>query len=268
MMRSLLEDRIRKESELDSRESSEGSRDESGDMDFTPHLGPVPDTPASNANSARFMNYSPEIASTLHREMHGNVPLSAPPSFSGLHADFSPDPNRSPADDVVDRGIISLEDAEQLVAFFFHELAPFLPLVVLPANTTAAQLRQVKPTLFLSVLAASSIAVDAELASILNREMVRLYAERFFVHGEKSLELVQALLLMIIFYYPPSSPLKLQFYQYTHIASTMAIEIGLATRRRVSKKRTDRKNREQPHDEHFLAEQARTVLGCYHLGAT
>jgi hypothetical protein len=118
------------------------------------------------------------------------------------------------------------------------------------------------------VIAAASISVDAVLASVLNREMIRLYAEQFFIEGEKSLELVQALLVMIVFYYPPGSPLKLQFYQYTHIASTMALEIGLATKRRVSKKKSDRKSsKHEPHDEH-LAEQARAVLGCYHLSST
>ncbi|KAJ5157194.1 uncharacterized protein N7482_008294 [Penicillium canariense] len=47
----------------------------------------------------------------------------------------------------------------------------------------------------------------------------------------------------------------------------MALEIGLATKRRVSKKKSDRRNRHEPHDE-LLAEQARAVLGCYHLGST
>jgi hypothetical protein len=175
---------------------------------------------------------------------------------------------RQPYDDVVDRGIISLEDAGQLVSFYKHELAPFFPLVILPSNTTATALRHSKPILFLSVISAAAIAIDANLAAVLNREMVRLYAERFFIDGEKSLELVQALLLMIVFYYPPDSPLKLQFYQYTHIASTMALEIGLASKRRVpNKKSGDRKSRYEPYDE-LLAEQARAVLGCYNLGST
>lgn len=267
MMRSLLKDRIREESEPESPEGSEASREQSGEMDFPDSLESVPDAPTSSTHSVRFMDYSPEFINTSHSGMQGSGPLSAPPSFPGLQANFLPESNKPPAEDVIDRGIISLEDADQLVAFFILELAPFFPLVILPTDTTAAQLRQSKPTLFLSVLAAASISVDAGLASVLNREMVRTYAERFFIDGEKSLELVQALLLMIIFYFPPNSPLKLQFYQYTHIASTMALEIGLATKRRVSKKRSDRKNRYEPHDEH-LAEQARAVLGCYHLGST
>lgn len=261
MMRSLLKDKIREESEPESPET-ENSQDEA-EMDFH-GLATIPES-AGASDDARFMDYSPGIIDK-HVGMHGSGPLSAPPTFSGLHANFASEGSSPPADDVVDRGIISLDDAEQLVAFFVHELSTIFPLVMLPAGTTAAQLRQTKPVLFLSVISAAAISIDAGLATVLNREMVRLYAERFFIEGEKSLELVQALLLMIIFYLPPGSPLKLQFYQYTHIASTMALEIGLAAKRRVTKKKADRRKSE-PHDEH-LAEQARAVLGCYHLGST
>lgn len=265
MMRSLLKDRIREDSEPESPEGSDDSHDESVEMDFQDNIGAIPETSTTTAESVRYMNYSPEFINTSHPGMHGSGPFSAPLIFSGLHANFSSDPTKPSIDDVIDRGIITLDDAEQLVAFFIHNLSFFFPLVVLPSNTTAAHLRQAKPVLFLSVIAAAAISVDAGLAGVLNREMVWLYAERFFIEGEKSLELVQALLLMTIFYFPPGSPLKLQFYQYTHIASTMALEIGLATKCRVSKQKADRKI--EPQDEH-LAEQARALLGCYHLSST
>ncbi|KAJ5740497.1 hypothetical protein N7493_000369 [Penicillium malachiteum] len=253
--------------QLEKEMRSENSQDnDSGEMDFQSDLGLIPESAGGTAGSSGFTTYSPELIDTSHPGMHGGGPLSALPTFSGLHANFVSESGAPPADDVVDRGIISLDDAEQLVAFFIHEQSTIFPLVVLPSNTTAAQLRQTKPVLFLSVISAAAISIDAALAAVLNREMVRLYSERFFIEGEKSLELVQALLLMIIFYFPPGSPLKLQFYQYTHIASTMALEIGLASKRRVSKNKTDRRKSE-PHDEH-LAEQARAVLGCYHLGST
>ncbi|KAJ5308891.1 hypothetical protein N7508_004270 [Penicillium antarcticum] len=256
VMRSLLKGRIREESEPESEGSEVDERDlEDGEMKMRDH---------SAHSSDRFMEYSPELMNS-HPGGQDRVLFSGPPSFAGLPPGFELEESE-PVEDVIDRGILSLEDAEQLVAYFIHELAYFFPLVVLPLNTTAAQLRQTRPVLFLSVIAATSISVDAGLAAVLNREMVRLYSERFFIEGEKSLELVQALLLMIIFYFPPASPLKLQFYQYTHIASTMALEIGLANKRRVSK-RSDRKSRHEPHDE-LLAEQARAVLGCYHLGST
>lgn len=187
-------------------------------------------------------------------------------SYSNTHNHHSPNLQRR--NDVVDRGIISMETANELVAIFVNELVQFFPVVVLPAGTTASQLRQSKPVLFLSVIAAAAIAVDSNLARILNREIVRLYAERFFIEAEKSLELVQALLVMIVFYFPPESPLKLQFYQYTHVAATMALEIGLASKLRVSRRPADRRGLDQhgTFDEH-MAEQARAILGCYHFAS-
>lgn len=264
MMRSLLKGRIREDSEPESSEGSDDSRDESGEREFQENVGTISEDSTTTSKSARYVDHSPDFINTSHPRMHGSGPFSAPPTFSGLHANFSSNPMRPAIDDVIDRGIITLEDAEQLVDFFIHNLSYFFPLVVFPLSTTAAQLRQTKPVLFLSVITATAISVDAGLAGVLNREMVRLYAERFFVEGEKSLELVQAMLLMIIFYHPPESALKLQSYQYTHIASTMALEIGLATNHRVPNPKSDRKNESQ--DEH-LAEQARALLGCYHLSS-
>lgn len=236
-MRSLLKNRIPEEDE-----ESEESEDDHDDMKSSGR------DQSANSDDVRYMDYSPELLT------HGvSVPDFAFPA--GLEEE------RQPVEDVIDRGILSIEDAEQLVAYYIHELASFFPLVLLPPTTTAVSLRATKPVLFLSVIAATAISVDAGLAAVLNREIVRLYSERFFIEGEKSLELVQALLLMIVFYFPPASPLKLQFYQYTHIASTMALEIGLANKRRV------KSDRRTAHDE-TLAEQARAVIGCYHLGST
>jgi hypothetical protein len=265
MMRSLLKNRIPEE-EPDSSDDSdvdEVQDHESADTDFKSSLA-LRDHSTHSSEDVSYMDYSPELLNTPHAGVHDSGSFSAP-TFAGMSARIESEQERlPPADDVIDRGILSLEDAEQLVAYFIRELAFFFPLVVLPSNTTAAQLRHTKPILFLSVITATSISVDAGLAAVLNREMVRLYSERFFIEGEKSLELVQALLLMIIYYLPPASPLKLQLYQYTHIASTMALEIGLANKRRVSKK-SDRKT--SKHDD-VLAEQARAVLGCYHLGSS
>ncbi|KAJ5246086.1 hypothetical protein N7468_001069, partial [Penicillium chermesinum] len=260
MMRSLLKGRIREESEPES-DGSEASQEEGddGELEYQGNVGAMPE---SSSNSARLMDYSPEYGDGSYPSMHGSAVFPAQPTLSGLHMNFLAEPNKH-NEDVIDRGIITLDDAEQLVAFFIQEQSSIFPMVMFPQTTTAAHLRQAKPVLFLSVITAAAISIDSGLAAVLSREMVRLYADRFFIEGEKSLELVQAVILMIIYYLPPRSPLRLQFYQYTHIAATMALEIGLATKRRVSKK-SDRK--QAIYDE-SLAEQARAVLGCYHLGS-
>ena len=262
VMRSLLKDRIRGQDS--SPESAGSDREDSYEPEFS-----------SNQLLSTISEEPPSSLSPIYPPLSGpsaldhGASLSAP-SLTPLPTSASYSPDMSSNDDVVDRRVISLELADELVAIFIHELTEFCPAVVLPPETTASDLRRSKPVLFLSVIAAASMSVDASVAAILNRELVRLYAERFFIQGEKSLELVQALILMVAFYHPPDSPLKLQHYQYIHIAATMALEIGLASKRRVSS-RSGSRGRESEHgvlyDEH-MAEQARAILWCYHLAST
>ena len=264
-MRSLLKDRLRVDESSAESVGSEG--EDSGEPDLGPNFNdPMSaDTgpPSSTSGSARPMELSPSFPSTSPYQ-NTTFDNYAAPGSAANHVPTSYSLETILERDVVDRGLISLEYANDLVAFFVTELTAFAPIVVLPPDTTASQLRCSKPVLFLSVIAAAAVSLDANLAAVLNREMVRVYAERFFIGGEKSLELVQALLLMIVFYFPPDSPLKLQFYQYTHIAATMALEIGLASKCRVSPNSNRRTNRKATYDE-SMAEQARAILICYHL---
>ncbi|KAL1846292.1 hypothetical protein Plec18170_009281 [Paecilomyces lecythidis] len=262
-MRVLLKDKHLPVDEGSQDEYDEGNDD---DVDFGAQAG----TSVRNMHTAqdsgmippRPTNYSPVSILPPGSASGASVGALSLPNAQSSH---SPDLRMN--EDVVDRGIITMETAHELVYLFINDLAPLFPVVVLPTDTNVAQLRQSKPVLFLSVVAAAAIAVDAKLAEILNREIVRLYAERFFIEAEKSLELVQSLLIMIVFSYPPNSPLKIQIYQYTHIAATMALEIGLASKKRVSKKPASRRGGQDQHnvfDQH-MAEQARAILGCYHL---
>ncbi|KAF7597118.1 hypothetical protein BBP40_010592 [Aspergillus hancockii] len=264
-MRSLLKGRFRVD---ESGEESSGSEEASEEPDIgtepQENLSTVADAPSCTS------------ASTGHMGLSSGVPASSSypntlNSGSDPFASVTPIPpgyalEQPPNGDIIDRGLISLEFANELVAFYVTELTAFAPMVLLPPDTTASQLRRSKPMLFLSVIAAAAIAVDDGLAVVLNRELVRFYAERFFINGDKSFELVQALLLMIVFYYPPDSPLKLQNYQYTHIAATMALEIGLASKHKVENGTSRKANKRASYDEH-MAEQARAILGCYHLAS-
>ncbi|PWY72355.1 C6 zinc finger domain protein [Aspergillus heteromorphus CBS 117.55] len=262
-MRSLLKDRLRADDSSAESVDSESSREPDPEPDFNEPMPANTDPPSSASGSTRHMDMSPSFPSA---SSYSNIAFDGS-VVAGPVSNPVPIPyplEAIPERDVIDRGLLSLEYATELVAFFVTELTAFAPIVVLPPDTTASQLRCSKPVLFLSVIAAAAVALDANLATILNRELIRIYAERFFINGDKSLELVQALLLMIVFYYPPDSPLKLQFYQYTHIAATMALEIGLASKRRVPQNPNRKSNKKVAYDEQ-MAEQARTVLGCYHL---
>jgi hypothetical protein len=136
--------------------------------------------------------------------------------------------------DVVDRGIISVKIATELFASYSRDLVQHFPGVILPSGSSAAHYRRSKPALFLAIITAASCKYDSELFGTLFDESIKLYAERIFIKGEKSLELVQALSITSVWYCPPksmeiNSSNNLRFYQYIHMAATMALDIGLGT---------------------------------------
>lgn len=130
--------------------------------------------------------------------------------------------------DVIDRGILTMAKATELYQRYLDALLPQYPAV--PLSCTAAELRSKKPILFLAVLAASAGASDSSLNRSLNQEIQRTYATKVSIHGVKSLELVQSLLISILWTYPPDKFEDLKFHQQIHMAATMALDLGLATK--------------------------------------
>ena len=132
--------------------------------------------------------------------------------------------------DVVDSGMISMATARGLVDTYRNHLYQHYPIVPLPDSTSADELRQTKPTLFLAIIAAAAASVDHELSAMLDQEVLHTYATKTLVHSEKSLELVQALLISAVWYHPPNKFGQLKYYEYIHMATTMALDIGINTR--------------------------------------
>ena len=131
-----------------------------------------------------------------------------------------------PTSDVIDRGILNLAKATELYNRYLDALLPQYPAV--PLRCTMAELRLQKPTLFLAVLAASSGASDPSLNRRLNLEIHRVYARKISIQGLKSLELVQSLLVSILWTYPPEKFEDVKFHQQINMAATMALDLGLA----------------------------------------
>jgi Fungal specific transcription factor domain len=186
------------------------------------------------------------------------APYHAP---SGTPTPYSPD------SDVVDRGVISLEEATQLFHSYNNHLVQFFPTVQFPPEITIAEIRSTKPTLFLAAIAAASGKEGSHLYSILNTEVLSAYAHRTVIQGEKSLELVQALIITSVWYYPPGRFAQLKFYEYIHMAATMALDIGLGTNPKTfkSRRRAEAEREASPvvelDDEEM--EKRRTFLVCY-----
>jgi hypothetical protein len=148
-----------------------------------------------------------------------------------------PSSQYSPDFDVIDQGIVSMDQAGELYQTYNNHLAEHYPAVVFAPGTPAEELRKTKPTLFLAVIAAAAGKSDPSLYSVLNSMVLNAYAHRTVINSEKSLELVQAMIITCVWYFPPGKFSQLKFYEYIHMAATMAMDIGLGTNPRSSRSR-------------------------------
>lgn len=139
--------------------------------------------------------------------------------------------------DIIDRGLIDVQTAADAFDRYVQEIAPKLPAVVFPSGTTMASVRRNQPTLFLVIMAIAIGHFRSELQMPLVHEVHRLIADKVVIKGEKSLELVQSILLACIWYMPPDQFEELKFFQFIYMAVTMALEIGMGriTRRKGNK---------------------------------
>ncbi|KAK5125056.1 hypothetical protein LTR85_001247 [Meristemomyces frigidus] len=200
--------------------------------------------PSGRPQGLWFGENAPEgatMAQHSFRERSSAGPPTAKAAVHFQHPEQQPSasplwPNRfqeRPAEqrnDVVDRGMLSMATARQLYNTYRTDLYPHYPVVAVPETISADSMRETKPTLFLAVIAAAASKVDSELSAALDKEVLQAYATRSLVQSEKSLELVQALLISAIWYHPPSKFGQLKYYEFIHMAATMAMDIGIGTR--------------------------------------
>lgn len=202
-------------------------------------------------------------AYTNHWPSHGAPPPKSPTAPSGNNC--GPKGLLGPVDDIVDRGVITQELAEELLNIWRNELVAACPGIYIPKDWTAAQLREKKPSLFYAVMAAAAHSKGSELSDILHEEAIYLYARTAFINGEKSVQTIQALLVTVAFYSPPKTPGQLQIYQWVNMAASMALELGLASKPRTHEqlpKRAIRSLQKISSPEELL-EHCRTVLQLY-----
>ncbi|OAP65153.1 hypothetical protein AYL99_01125 [Fonsecaea erecta] len=172
--------------------------------------------------------------------------------------------------DVIDSGLLSIRTATELFNRYVNDLAPHRPIVVFPPETDLNCLRTQKPTLALAILAVAAGTVDQHLAKTLNTRIKQVYADRVMVQGEKSLELIQSLLVTANWYHSPESFDELKFYQYLHLAGAMAIYIGLGEVSSTGTKWAEvrpgsvlRKGNHGLEVDKGCIESRRTLLACY-----
>ncbi|KAL9115830.1 MAG: hypothetical protein Q9227_000198 [Pyrenula ochraceoflavens] len=195
------------------------------------------------------------------------------PMFSSAFKSWAPgarEVSDSSYVDVIDRQLIDLDSARRMFDKFVTKMAPQLPAVVFPLGTNADEIRKNKPVLFLSIMAAAAGFVAPQRQLDFTLEVVRIIADRVLCRGQKTLELVQALLVTSTWYQPPDRYEELNFNQLIHMSAVMGIDLGMGKRSRPGpspgmwKEYNDKRKAGFDPDG---AETRRTWLGCYFMCA-
>lgn len=90
-------------------------------------------------------------------------------------------------------------DAESILNLYRMQLAAHCPFVIVPPEITAQELRHEKPFLFMSVITAGSYQ-NLPLQRALGEEIIKYLSVHLLLRGEKSLELLQGLLVYLFWF--------------------------------------------------------------------
>ena len=176
-----------------------------------------------------------------------------------------------------DSDLIPGDLARSLFETYNEDLVAHYPAVTFPTGYSVEDLRREKPTLFLAVMVVATREAYTELSRVLDRQVLQSYANRVFMGSEQSLELVQSMILTAVWYSPPerNSQGQHKFYEYIHMAATMAMDLGLGsrpsdqTRSGIPSSIDHGNTRSSGHaqvdqnPERSKTENSRTLLACY-----
>lgn len=173
--------------------------------------------------------------------------------------------------------LVSIDMGVSIFNRYISKLAPHMPAVAFPADTAAEQIRKEKPILYACILSATSAGMlPPDISQQLSREAIRAIADCVVCNGAKSLELIQSMQVMALWYKPPERAEQTNFYQIIHMAAVMAIDIGLGKRFNATKARRGfgGPNADMAPGPHMMLPQnsdtieaRRAWLGCYYLCA-
>ena len=173
--------------------------------------------------------------------------------------------------------LINPEMATAIFNRYLNQLAPHLPAVMFQPGTTAEQVFKEKPILYVCILSAASFGtLNQDTSKLLAREAVGAIADCVVRNGAKSLELIQAMQVLALWYKPPEQAEQTNFYQIIHMAAVMALDIGLGKRFNPTKSKrgfggpnaqfAPGPHKTLPQDSDTL-EARRAWLTCYYLCA-
>ncbi|KIW17362.1 hypothetical protein PV08_04556 [Exophiala spinifera] len=164
--------------------------------------------------------------------------------------------------------------AEVLLETFKQIHSKYLPFVIVDQRIDATTLRRTSPVLFLAI-AATSARDDNLLQKRLGAELKKILCERVLVNNERSLELLQALLVYLTWVHYQFNPNTKQTSMLLHMALGLVTDLDLdrcpAHRDQTIGSNTcsmTTQNGMLPTQCQRTTNEIRTLLGCFYLSST
>ena len=137
--------------------------------------------------------------------------------------------------DVITRNVLSLSNATALYSHFLNHMLPHFPFFV--TTNSFAHTRSHKPVLFLAILAAASACIgDADIRAKLLDDMYAALSRTIFP-GDKSLELVQAIIITGTWFHAPATAGHSRIWMLTVQATVIAIDLKFAASEDLDERR-------------------------------
>ncbi|KAL4994714.1 hypothetical protein BDV10DRAFT_176209 [Aspergillus recurvatus] len=133
--------------------------------------------------------------------------------------------------DIIDRGLVSYSVASDAFRRYIDEMCHHIPMVVFSPGTQMSEIRKNKPVLLHAIVAVAMGPFEPSAQGTLLREFYKTVTERVFLNGEKSLDLIQALLIAVNFYTPPENFEQMTFFQLSQLAVAVGMDIGMHRKR-------------------------------------
>ena len=159
--------------------------------------------------------------------------------------------------DVIDKGVVDKVTGYAAFHRYRENMDIYYGFVPLPRTLDVDKYRRRKPLLFSTMVLAGINAVRPDLVNAISDDLLKWYADRIHYRGEKSLELVQCLLVNVCFHCRTLKREHINFYQQISTALTMILDLGVG--RRLGNNAKPRWIAEED-----MLDARRAYLGCYY----
>ncbi|OHF03527.1 hypothetical protein CORC01_01246 [Colletotrichum orchidophilum] len=150
-------------------------------------------------------------------------------SGSDPHSAISSPPSSGPSVSVASFGLkpqFNLDSAEKLLSTFRVMLKHF-PCVALPPDATVTSLSKTKPFVLLAILSTASATSALQGHTLYDEEFRKILGLKFVAGGERTLELLQGLLIYTAWYPFHLRPKNKQAFQYVRMAAEILHDLEL-----------------------------------------